>query len=145
VSRKRRSRRRAREIVLRILYEAEVRGRSIPDTVTAVLGDSSADDPTAAYARAVTSAVAENRAEIDARVGQAAERWTIERMSMIDRNVLRLATAELMVLLEVDAPVVIDEAVSIAHEFGTDSSGSFVNGVLDRIARDTRPHEVRGE
>ena len=88
--------------------------------------------------------VSGEKPEIDARLREAAEHWSLERMAVIDRCVLRIATAELMAFPEVDAPVAIDEAVSVASEYGTDASGGFVNGILDRIARALRPNEFGG-
>lgn len=79
--------------------------------------------------------VVKARARLDALIEHAAERWRIERLGVIDRNVLRLGTFE----IETEAApirVVIDEAVRLARWFGGEKSPSFVNGVLDRIARD---------
>jgi N utilization substance protein B len=74
-------------------------------------------------------------AELDGHITRAAERWRLERLGAVDRNLLRLAVLE---LLEEPTPpkVVIDEAVRLAHWFGGHRSPAFVNGVLDRIARD---------
>jgi len=75
------------------------------------------------------------QAAIDEQIGRASRTWRLDRMARVDRNVLRLGTAE---LLERDVPraVVIDEAVELAKRFGGESSGVFINGVLDRIAED---------
>jgi N utilization substance protein B len=84
---------------------------------------------------ALALAVVESRPRLDQHIERAAERWRIERLGIVDRNVLRLGAFE----IESDgAPVrvVIDEAVRLAHWFGGAKSPSFVNGVLDRIARD---------
>jgi N utilization substance protein B len=66
----------------------------------------------------------------------------MERLAATDRSVLRLATAELLHLPGTPARVLIDEAVAIARKYGREESGRFVNGVLDRLARDTRPGEL---
>ncbi|HEY2804988.1 MAG TPA: transcription antitermination factor NusB [Gemmatimonadales bacterium] len=83
----------------------------------------------------LASGVVKGQPRLDASIERAAERWRIERLGIIDRNVLRLGTLE----IETDAApirVVIDEAVRLARWFGGEKSPSFVNGVLDRIARD---------
>ena len=84
---------------------------------------------------ALAAGVVRTRARLDGHIERAAERWRIERLGVIDRNVLRLGAFE----IETDAAparVVIDEAVRLARWFGGEKSPSFVNGVLDRIARD---------
>ena len=78
-----------------------------------------------------------HREEIDAAVTRAATNWTIDRMSAIDRNVLRLGAAELLFCPDVPVKVAINEAILLAQSFGGPDSGSFVNGILDRVARDT--------
>jgi N utilization substance protein B len=87
-----------------------------------------------AFARELLEGVASHRAEIDAEIGARARNWRIERMAAVDRNVLRLATFELL-HTATPASVVIDEAVDLAREFGSDASPAFVNGVLDAVAR----------
>ena len=83
----------------------------------------------------LAGAVIERSAEVDGHIARAAERWRLERLAAVDRNILRLATAE---LLEGATPpkVVIGEALRLSHWFGGPKTPAFVNGVLDRIARD---------
>lgn len=75
------------------------------------------------------------RAELDAHIGRAADRWRMDRIGVVDRNVLRLGTLELA-LGNVPPKVAIDEAVRMAQWFGGEKSPGFVNGILDRVARD---------
>ena len=79
-------------------------------------------------------------AQIDDAIQSASRNWRIERMSRVDRNILRLATCELREFPEVPVKVIINEAVELAKRFGTTDSAAFVNGILDRIAH----HERRG-
>lgn len=72
--------------------------------------------------------------QIDTIISRASQNWRVERMSRVDRNVLRLGAFELLRRPEVPRAVIIDEAVELAKRFGTEDSSSFVNGVLDRIA-----------
>jgi N utilization substance protein B len=87
------------------------------------------------HALALAETVVTRRAELDGHIQRAAERWRIERLGIVDRNVLRIATLEL-VTGDVPPKVAIDEAVRLAKWFGGEKSPGFVNGVLDRIARD---------
>jgi N utilization substance protein B len=88
------------------------------------------------YADTIVRGVADNVDAIDKRVTAASQNWRLERMSRVDRNLLRLGTWELMFRTEVPRAVILDEAVELAKSFGTDESSGFVNGVLDRIASD---------
>ena len=89
------------------------------------------------FARVLVAGVAARAGELDELVGQHARNWRVSRMAAVDRNVLRLAVYELR---ETETPVavVIDEAVDLARRFGSDTSPSFVNGILDAVAREVR-------
>lgn len=92
-------------------------------------------DPQAqAFARELVAAATERAAEIDELIAAASKNWRIERMSRVDRNILRLGACELLAFRDVPIKVVINEAVELAKRFGTAESSAFVNGVLDRIA-----------
>jgi N utilization substance protein B len=80
------------------------------------------------------SALSQNLAEIDSTLADAAENWDVERMSIIDRNILRIAIAELRYVEDVPWKVAIDEAVTLASRYGGADSPRFVNGVLDALA-----------
>jgi N utilization substance protein B len=86
------------------------------------------------YADTIVRGVADNLEGIDKKVTAASQNWRLERMSRVDRNLLRLGTWELMFRTDVPRAVILDEAVELAKSFGTDESSGFVNGVLDRIA-----------
>jgi N utilization substance protein B len=86
------------------------------------------------FARDLVAAAVEHAAHIDTLIGSASKNWRIDRMSRVDRNILRLGAAELIGFRDVPVKVVINEAVELAKRFGTAESSAFVNGVLDRIA-----------
>ena len=88
------------------------------------------------FARRLVGGVAASTVELDELVGRHARNWRVERMAAVDRNVLRLGAYELR-QTETPVAVVIDEAVGLAHRFGSDSSPAFVNGVLDAVAKDS--------
>jgi N utilization substance protein B len=123
----------SRERALTLLYEAELKGER-PDAVLAALPV--APDP---YVTTLLEAVASRMDEIDALVGGAAIGWELGRMAVVDRSVLRLATAELLACPDVPTAVILNEAVELATAFSTDDSGRFVNGVLATVATGVRP------
>lgn len=87
------------------------------------------------YARDIVDGVIDNRDAIDEQITTFAKDWSLERMPAVDRALLRIGTWEILYNDEVPTAVAIDEAVELAKEFSTDDSGSFVHGVLARIAR----------
>ena len=86
------------------------------------------------FARELVAAAARDAERIDSLIATASKNWRIERMSRVDRNILRLGACELVAFRDVPVKVVINEAVELAKRFGTAESSAFVNGVLDRIA-----------
>jgi transcription antitermination protein NusB len=122
----------ARERALGLLYEAELKSTS-PNDVLASLAV--APDP---YAVVLVQGVAQERERLDSLVAEAAVAWEIERMPVLDRSILRMATYELIANQAVPVAVVIDEAVELAKQYSTEDSGRFVNGVLSQIARQVR-------
>jgi N utilization substance protein B len=147
-------------VVLRVLYQADVMGEPIenaladvlddpaprhPDAHTALLQELPAgEDPEperlhpalARYVSDLARSVADHLDAIDAALARAAENWTLERMSTVDRNVLRIGAAELLFHADVPVKVAINEAILLARAYGGPESGAFVNGILDRVARD---------
>ena len=93
------------------------------------------DDTARAFARELVAAAAARATEIDELIAGSSKNWRIDRMSRVDRNILRLGTCELLVFTGVPVKVAINEAVELAKRFGTAESSAFVNGVLDRIAK----------
>jgi N utilization substance protein B len=127
-----RTRRESRERALSLCYELDVRGLPLND----LLADLPADpDP---YALELARGVEEHREEIDALIRKFADRWSLERMPVIDRNLLRIAAFELAHRPDIPVGVAISEAVELAKRYSTDDSGRFVNGMLGRIAEHVR-------
>jgi N utilization substance protein B len=92
------------------------------------------DGEAQSFARELIAAAVEHAKHIDEQIASASKNWRIERMSRVDRNILRLGACELIAFRDVPTKVVINEAVELAKRFGTAESSAFVNGVLDRIA-----------
>lgn len=133
---------RAREVVLQLLFQWDQNPTSVPRAAVErfaadrLLGDRDL----VAYCLALFDGVVANRERIDPLVIAAATNWRLSRMMPVDRNVLRLGTFELH--FDPNGPpleVVIDEAIELSRRFGSSESASFVNGVLDKIARQPRP------
>jgi transcription antitermination protein NusB len=122
----------ARERALGLLYEADAKGLGVRDVLAALPAD---PDPLAVL---LAEGVADHLARIDELLSAHARGWTLERMPVIDRSVLRIGTYELLERPDVPTAVVIDEAVELAKEFSTDDSGRFVNGMLAAIAKKVR-------
>jgi transcription antitermination protein NusB len=123
----------SRERALTLLYEAEAKTQTGEATLKAL--PVAADDMATKLVQGVDS----HRAEIDALIRKYSRTWTLERMPVIDRSVLRIAIFELLASPDVPTAVILDEAVELAKSYGTDDSGKFVNGMLSSIAAHLRP------
>ena len=133
----------ARECALQLLFARET--EAMPETALGEFWLSvEAPEAARAYAEELADTVRTHEAAIDKVVTQYADNWRLDRMSRVDRNVLRLAVAELFHQPDVPVRVTLDEAVELAKAFGGDESGRFVNGILDRIAREETA-QITGE
>jgi transcription antitermination protein NusB len=126
------TRREARERALSLLYEAEQKGTS----PSAILDEQVL--PPEEFASDVVVGVGEFQPEADELIRRFAKGWTLERMPVIDRTLLRMAIYELGHRPDVPTGAVISEAVELAKRYSTDDSGKFVNGMLSRIAKELR-------
>jgi N utilization substance protein B len=127
---------RAREIVLQVLYEDELNPDRDLDRIDQFLRRRlNGQEELIGFARALLAGVRRNRGELDLLLSERAENWRLERMAVIDRNILRLAAYE---MLFTDTPdrVAINEAVELAKRYGARQSSQFVNGILDRLLHD---------
>jgi N utilization substance protein B len=134
--------RQARECALQILYPLDMLAStsssdvmSIDDAIARFFDHFDADARARERAGAIVRGVMKERARIDEIVAVHSPRWRLERMALVDRNVLRLCVHELLFDPQTPALVVIDEGVEIAKRFGAEQSAAFVNGVLDAAAR----------
>ncbi len=130
-------RRPAREVALQILFQTEFAPPIRLEDYLSLFGQQvslSADG--LAYARSLTEGVNKEKKEIDRRLQMASQHWRLERMSLVDKNIMRLAIYEMFFASEpLSAGIAINEAVEIAKKYGSQDSASFVNGVLDQIAK----------
>lgn len=127
------ARSKARRRALEVLYEAEVRGEAGADVLHRRSADAAHRLAEQAFVERLVDGVAEHRDRIDELIATYSVGWTLDRMPIVDRNVLRLGAYELLWSDEVPEGVAISEAVALATELSTDESPRFVNGLLSRL------------
>ncbi len=126
------ARSKARKRALDVLYEADIRGVDPVEVLT--VHEAEASSPMNPYVREVVTGVADHRGRIDDLISTYAEGWNLDRMPVVDRNILRMGCWEVM-WGEVPDPVALSEAVALATSLSTDDSPGYVNGVLGRLAK----------
>jgi transcription antitermination protein NusB len=124
----------ARESALQMLFAIDSTDADPEDVIRDYWRETPGDAEGRAFADALVRGAAQSLAELDQLITTASANWRVERMTRVDRNVLRVGAYELSRCPDIPRPVAIDEAVELAKRFGTEESSSFVNGVLDRIA-----------
>lgn len=135
-------RRIAREWALRALYQIEVANKSAQEALDEVLEVANLEPEYADYVRTLVQGVSQHSAtELDPLIQQFAKGWTVDRMAVIDRNILRLAMYELRYHTEIPPAVVVNEAIELAKKYSTAQSGRFVNGVLGGALRQMFPQQ----
>ncbi|HEV8549889.1 MAG TPA: transcription antitermination factor NusB [Polyangiaceae bacterium] len=126
----------AREAALQMLFAIEASDGDVELAIGDFWRELPGDAEGRSYADEAVRGVRAGLVDIDARIVRASKNWRLERMTRVDRNLLRLGAWELVTKTDVPRAVVLDEAIELAKRFGTEESGAFVNGVLDRIADD---------
>jgi len=134
-----RKRTQARENALQLLYQLDLRGEEILPDLEEALKPGTGDAEVASFARDLLLGYWEHRQEIDRKIEEVAKNWQLKRMAAIDRNILRLATYELLYRADIPPLVTINEAIELAKKFSTKNSGPFVNGILDNIRLTSAP------
>jgi len=124
---------RSRRQALQILYQREITGQSA-DTILEERSYNPEDGEPSEFCRELLAGVQEHQTRIDAELSEISEHWTVSRMPLVDRNILRLAVYEILFVEEIPPSVSINEAVEMAKIFGGDDSSKFVNGVLGKLA-----------
>ncbi|MDF0667878.1 MAG: transcription antitermination factor NusB [Nitrospira sp.] len=126
------ARHQARERALQILFQHDIHGKAdVP--LDEFWHEYSASEESKAFAEGLVQGVLEHKNELDATIGKYATNWTVNRMPVVDRNILRAGLYELLWLDEVPAKVTMDEAIELAKSFGDDDASKFVNAVLDKV------------
>ena len=137
-------RRRARAFALQVLYALDLNETGAADPESdeySKLLEVEVEGESLAFAQLLVGATREHLNTIDETIQAASKNWRVERMSRVDRNILRLATYELCHAPDVPKRVIINEAIELAKRFGTNESAAFVNGILDRVGHKVRQTE----
>jgi N utilization substance protein B len=133
-------RRRSRELALLLLYELDLQGEADAGSIaTTFWSRHDVDAETRGFAESIVRGTKEHQAKIDELIVRFSERWDLDRIATVDRNILRAGIFELLWLTHVPPKVVINEALEIAKRFSTGDSTRFINGVLDRVRRELSP------
>ena len=127
-------RRRARILALQTLYEVDAAGHEAEAAIARLLAETRLSEENASFARKLVKGVTQNRKQLDESIQSYATAWPIAQLSVIDRNILRLAMFEILLDNRVPVKVAINEAVELAKIFGSDNSSKFVNGVLGSVS-----------
>lgn len=128
------ARRQARMLALQALYEIDMAGHEAEVVLGRLLAEAELSEDNATFARDLVNGVTQHREEIDRNIQNFAPAWPIGQISVVDRNILRLAIFEILFDTTVPVKVAINEAVELAKSFGSDNSSRFVNGVLGSVS-----------
>ena len=128
------TRRKARSKVLQALYEIDSVSRDAAGVVERLLSEEDFSEDNRVFTRELVTGVIENKDDIDKNIRKFAPQWPLEQLSIIDRNILRLAIFEILFDNKVPVKVAVSEAVELAKSYGSESSGKFVNGVLGSVS-----------
>jgi N utilization substance protein B len=137
-------RRRAREAALLLAFQMDM-GADNWETAANVLTDLALDEKGAAFALQLAQNADSAQQQLDAIINKHAHGWTADRFAAVDRNILRLAIAELIADQEDSSNIIINEAIELAKKFGDDMSGALVNGILDAVRINELPQKPQGE
>jgi len=131
------TRRKSRELAMQMLFQGDL-GKQKPEEVTALFWDSrdDVDEETRGFADDLHKLAGEREEEIDGLIEKHAQNWRLERMPVVDRNLLRTAVAEMLGFPKTPTAVVINETLEIARRYAAPESVNFLNGVLDAVGRE---------
>jgi N utilization substance protein B len=127
------NRRKARELAVQILFHMEYNPGDPDETFELICENLNAPNRVRPYSKQLVCGVCKNIENIDRLIKESSKNWRLERMSRVDRSILRMSVFEIFFLESIPRKVSINEAVELAKKYGTDESGAFINGVLDNI------------
>ena len=119
-----------------MLFQIDMAGGTPVEIYPEFWREHEVEDEVKTFAEELVAGVTRERDRLDAIIAGAAANWRVERMAVVDRNILRMAAFELAHQLDTPAAVILDEAIEVGKRFGTEQSGAFINGVLDAVRRD---------
>ena len=133
-------RRKAREVALQLLYQLDVQSEGNPEPhLPEFWTRHPVDREAREFAEILIRGTKLHEPKIDEMISQYAQNWELDRMAVVDRNILRQGIFELLWMEDVPSKVAINEAIEVAKKFSTQESSRFINGILDRIHKELRP------
>jgi N utilization substance protein B len=127
------TRRKAREVALQVLFQIDVSQVDTQEAIELFWDNFEAPENVRGFSTELISGTQSQRDDIDDLIKSCSENWSLERMSKVDRNILRLAVYELVYCNDIPPKVTINEAIDLGKEYGSENSGSFINGILDAL------------
>jgi N utilization substance protein B len=137
-------RRRAREIALHVLYQLEMGQEDPREALALTFHHFRPQVKSQEFCRRLVEGVWRRREQIDRLIEENSEHWKLARMASVDRNILRIATFELIDCPDIPAKATLNEAIELAKKFGSEDSGAFINGILDKIHSLSRADAPKG-
>jgi len=127
-------------VALQLLYQIEINPVDTRETVDLFWQSFEPPEDVKGFAAQIVDGVRRYKDDIDGFIEGCSEHWKLERMTVIDRNILRVGVFELMYAEDVPVKVAINEAIELGKKYGSEESGAFINGVLDKIHKEWRAH-----
>ena len=129
-------RRKSRESALQVLYQLDITKQGDPKTITTWEAHFSSSEGIDKFAKRIVEGILDHAREIDQLIERFSENWRLDRITLVDRNILRMAIFELLYCDEIPPKVTLNEAIDLGKRYGSEDSGSFINGILDRIQKE---------
>jgi N utilization substance protein B len=129
-------RRKSRELALQVLYQIDISCENDRSALDLFWESFKVSKESREFSERLVVGVSEYKEDIDKIIEKYSKNWSLKRMPRVDRNILRLAIFELFYCLDIPAKVTINEAIDLGKKFGTEKSGSFINGILDSVSED---------
>jgi len=131
-------RRSSRELALKFLYQFELNGGDLDEQIKLFLERNSSQEDVANFMKELVVSLVDKMEEIDEIIQKFSDHWILDRMTVIDRNILRMGACELLFNFSTPPKVVINEAIDIAKKYGNEDSPEFINGILDKVYNEIR-------
>jgi N utilization substance protein B len=130
-------RRRAREYALQVLFQIDFKGKEVNNKdLEDFWSDKQESEDVKKFAEDLVRGTIKSLEDIDSRIEKVAENWVLKRMAAVDRNILRFAVYEILYRKDIPSAVTINEALEIAKKFSSSEAAPFINGILDRLAKE---------
>ena len=126
-------RRSSRELALKFLYQFELNGGDLDEQIKLFLERNSSQEDVEVFMKELVVSLIDKMEEIDEIIQKFSDHWILDRMTVIDRNILRMGACELLFNFSTPPKVVINEAIDIAKKYGNEDSPEFINGILDKV------------